>query len=207
MCLYLGCSFWGWVQVQDYTNHSICLQTEQCTKHVCHLLTYPREKDTADRFVGLGFFSSSTHIFYVMLYSISWCLTMEESLQQAFKLCINCKIGLYRKKLCVSAQRQIFATDFTKVKLFLWVWFLLGSLFLGWIGFWVGLGFFWLGWSARWAQNNPETENSFQSIPWRKSTLMLLEENAYFSPITGHPHSSLLLFLLQQDDLVRLKTS
>lgn len=66
---------------------------------------------------------------------------MEESLQQAFKLCINCKIGLYRKKLCVSAQRQIFATDFTKVKLFFVGMVSFGEFVFGldWVLGWFGV--------------------------------------------------------------------
>lgn len=118
-------------------------------------------------FVFGVFFLLLTYFMCVMLYSISWCLTTEESLQQAFKLCINRKVGLYRKKVCVSAQRQIFAIDFTKLKLFcgygfFWgVWFCL-RLF-GLVGCW----FFWLvvrRSSARWAPSAPETENPFQTV-------------------------------------------
>lgn len=69
MSLYLGCNFWGCIQVQAHSNHSISLFTasaEQCSKRVCRLPTYPRERDCWEL---CGFFG-----LYLLVWGFIVCL-------------------------------------------------------------------------------------------------------------------------------------
>lgn len=120
------------------------------------------------------------------------------------------------RKRSVSAQRQMFVLEFTKV-FFLWVYVCggLGVYLFGFVGFvglglgWFGFGWCWTGGFARRAWNAPETENPFQTV--------YLDGRAYWHIFFRNMHvvllshtvpiSSCCFFWLHEDDLARLKIS